>query len=49
MFEEMNRALHVNRIRPVVDRVYAFDEAPAAYRHQASRAFVGKIVIAGQV
>ena len=46
MFEEMNRALHVNRIRPVVDRVFPFEEAPAAYRYQASRAFVGKIVIA---
>jgi NADPH:quinone reductase-like Zn-dependent oxidoreductase len=46
MFEEMNRALHVNRIGPVVDRVFPFDEAPAAYRYQASRAFVGKVVIA---
>jgi NADPH:quinone reductase-like Zn-dependent oxidoreductase len=45
MFEEMNRALIVNRIKPVVDRVFPFDEAPAAYRYQASRAFVGKIVI----
>ena len=46
MFEEMNRAIGVNRIRPVVDRVFPFDEVPAAYRYQASRAFVGKIVIA---
>jgi NADPH:quinone reductase-like Zn-dependent oxidoreductase len=45
MFEEMNRALIVNRIKPVVDRVFPFDEAPAAYRYHASRAFVGKIVI----
>jgi NADPH:quinone reductase-like Zn-dependent oxidoreductase len=46
MFEEMNRALIVNRTKPVVDRVFPFDEAPAAYLYQASRAFVGKIVIA---
>ena len=46
MFEEMNRALTVNRIKPVVDRVFPFEEAPAAYRFQASRAFVGKVVIA---
>jgi NADPH:quinone reductase-like Zn-dependent oxidoreductase len=48
MFEEMNRALIVNRISPLVDRVFPFGETPAAYRYQASRAFVGKIVIAVQ-
>jgi NADPH:quinone reductase-like Zn-dependent oxidoreductase len=46
MFEEMNRALSVNRIRPVIDRIFPFDEAPAAYRHHASGSFVGKIVVA---
>lgn len=46
MFEEMNRAMIVNRIRPVIDRVFSFDAAPAAYEHHASGAFVGKIVIA---
>jgi len=45
MFEEMNRAIAVNRLTPVIDRVFSFDSAPAAYQHQASRAFVGKIVI----
>jgi NADPH:quinone reductase-like Zn-dependent oxidoreductase len=45
MFEEMNRALAVSRIRPVVDRVFPFDSAPDAYKHQSSGAFVGKIVI----
>jgi NADPH:quinone reductase-like Zn-dependent oxidoreductase len=45
MFEEMNRAITVNRLTPVIDRVFPFDSAPAAYEHQASRAFVGKIVI----
>lgn len=46
MFEEMNQAIAVNRITPVVDRVFPFDEAPAAYKHHATGAFVGKIVIA---
>jgi NADPH:quinone reductase-like Zn-dependent oxidoreductase len=46
MFEEMNRAIETNRITPVVDRVFPFDEAPAAYTHHASGAFVGKVVIA---
>jgi NADPH:quinone reductase-like Zn-dependent oxidoreductase len=45
MFEEMNRAVTVNRIRPVVDRIFPFDEAVAAYAYQASGAFVGKVVI----
>jgi NADPH:quinone reductase-like Zn-dependent oxidoreductase len=46
MFEQMNRAIAVNRIRPVIDRVFPFEEAPAAYRHHLSGEFVGKIVIA---
>lgn len=48
MFEEMNRAIVINRITPAIDRVFSFDSAPAAYQHQASRAFVGKIVITMQ-
>jgi NADPH:quinone reductase-like Zn-dependent oxidoreductase len=46
MFEEMNQAIEVNSLRPVIDKVFPFDSAPLAYQHQASRAFVGKIVIA---
>jgi NADPH:quinone reductase-like Zn-dependent oxidoreductase len=45
MFEAMNRALAASRIRPVVDKVFGFDEAQAAYRHMASGAHFGKIVI----
>ena len=45
MFEEMNRAVAVNRIKPVVDRVFSFDDAVAAFRYHASGAFVGKVVI----
>jgi NADPH:quinone reductase-like Zn-dependent oxidoreductase len=45
MFVEMNTAIEANGIRPVVDRVFAFDDALAAYRHQASGNFVGKVVI----
>jgi NADPH:quinone reductase-like Zn-dependent oxidoreductase len=46
MFEEMNRAISVNQIKPVIDRVFPFEAAPEAYRHHASGRFVGKIVIA---
>jgi NADPH:quinone reductase-like Zn-dependent oxidoreductase len=45
MFEEMNRAVAVDAIRPVVDRIFPFDEAVAAYRYHASGAFIGKVVI----
>jgi NADPH:quinone reductase-like Zn-dependent oxidoreductase len=45
MFEEMNRAIEVNRIKPPIDKVFSFNEAPEAFRCFASRDFVGKIVI----
>jgi NADPH:quinone reductase-like Zn-dependent oxidoreductase len=45
MFEAMNRAIAANAIKPVLDRVFSFDEAQAAYRHMASGAHFGKIVI----
>ena len=45
MFEEMNRAIAINRIRPVIDRVFPFEEAARAFAHHASGQFVGKVVI----
>ncbi len=45
MFEAMNQAMTANRIEPVIDRVFPFDEAPAAYAHLASQKHFGKIVI----
>ena len=45
MFEDMNRAIDVNKIKPVVDKVFPFDQAADAYRCQASGDFVGKVVI----
>lgn len=45
MFEAMNRAFELHRIRPVVDRVFAFSEAPEAYRYLESGAHFGKVVI----
>jgi NADPH:quinone reductase-like Zn-dependent oxidoreductase len=46
MFESMNRAISLHKLRPVVDRVFPFTDAPAAYRHMESGAHFGKIVIA---
>ena len=45
MFEDMNRAIQIHGIAPIVDRVYDFDHAPDAFRRLASREFVGKIVV----
>ena len=45
MFESLNRAMAVNAIHPVIDRVFPFDEARAAYEHLASGAHFGKVVI----
>jgi NADPH:quinone reductase-like Zn-dependent oxidoreductase len=45
MFEEMNRAIVVNRVKPVIDRVFPFEEAKQAYVHHASGQFIGKVVI----
>jgi len=45
MFMAMNRAIEVSAIKPVIDKVFAFAEAHAAYHHMASGAHFGKIVI----
>jgi NADPH:quinone reductase-like Zn-dependent oxidoreductase len=45
MFEAMNRAVEANKIKPVVDKMFFFDEVQAAYRHMAAGAHFGKIVI----
>ncbi len=45
MFEAMNRAIALHGIRPVIDRVFPFDEARAAYAHMQSAGHFGKIVV----
>jgi NADPH:quinone reductase-like Zn-dependent oxidoreductase len=45
MFMAMNRAIEANGIKPVIDKVFVFADAPAAYEHMASGAHFGKIVI----
>lgn len=45
MFERLNQSVETAAIRPVIDRVFAFDEARSAFAHlQAARHF-GKVVI----
>ena len=45
MFEAMNRAIAAGRLEPVIDKVFPFAAAPAAYRHLQSAAHFGKVVI----
>ena len=45
MFEQLNAAVEVNSIKPVVDRVFPFDKALDAMRYQESGAHFGKVVI----
>jgi NADPH:quinone reductase-like Zn-dependent oxidoreductase len=42
----MNRAIEVNGLKPVIDRVFPFDQAIDAYRYYEDTAPFGKIVIA---
>lgn len=44
-FEAMNRAIELHRLRPLIDRTFAFDQLRAAYEYQQSGAHVGKIVV----
>ncbi len=45
MFEAMNRAINLHRVRPVVDHIFPLDRASEAFRHLESAAHFGKIVI----
>lgn len=45
MFEAMNRAITLHKTKPVIDRVFPFADAPAAYQYQMSGAHFGKVVI----
>jgi len=43
--EQLIQAIEINRIKPVVDKVFPFDQALDAFRLQASGNFFGKIAI----
>jgi NADPH:quinone reductase-like Zn-dependent oxidoreductase len=45
MFAAMNKAIDVAKLKPVIDRVFPFEEAKGAYAHQQSGQHFGKIVI----
>ncbi len=43
--EQLIQALEINQLRPLVDKVFPFDQALDAFRLQASGNFMGKIAI----
>ncbi len=45
MFEQMNQAISAAQLRPVIDRVFGFDDPVAAMRYQESGAHFGKVCI----
>jgi len=45
MFEDMNRAIEVAKLKPVVDRVFDFGEAREAMKYMQTGAHFGKVVI----
>jgi NADPH:quinone reductase-like Zn-dependent oxidoreductase len=44
-FVAMNRAIELHRLRPVIDRVFGFRDAPDAFRYHAAGQAFGKVVI----
>ncbi len=45
MFEAMNRAITVGQLKPVIDKVFPFDDSIAAFKYLQSAAHFGKVVI----
>lgn len=46
MFEAMNRAIAQHRLRPVIDRAFAFDDMGSALDHLANGRHFGKVCVA---
>jgi len=45
MFEDMNRAIETNKVKPVIDKIFTFDEVREALKCMESGAHFGKIVV----
>jgi NADPH:quinone reductase-like Zn-dependent oxidoreductase len=45
MLASLLRALETNKLDPVIDRVFEFEQAQEAYRYMESGAHFGKVVI----
>jgi NADPH:quinone reductase-like Zn-dependent oxidoreductase len=45
MFEEMNAAISLHKLKPVIDKVFQFEQVPEALKYMESAAHLGKIVV----
>lgn len=45
MFEDMNKAIRANNLRPVIDGVFEFEQIAQALKHMESGSHFGKIVV----
>lgn len=45
LFQDMNKAFEASKIKPAVDKVFAFEQAKEAFEHLKSQNHVGKVVI----
>jgi NADPH:quinone reductase-like Zn-dependent oxidoreductase len=45
MFERMNAAITANHMKPIIDRIFPFTEARAAFEHMQNGSHFGKIVL----
>ena len=45
MFENMNRAIFAATLKPVIDKIFPFSDAPAAYHSMRANTHFGKLVI----
>ena len=44
-FEDMNRLINANNLKPVIDKVFPFEKTLEAYQYLESQAHVGKVVV----
>ena len=44
-FTQLNEVVAAHELRPVIDRTFPFEDAPAAYRHYESTSPFGKVII----
>ena len=45
IFADMNRAISLHSLKPIIHEVFKFEEAPAAYRAMEDAGHFGKLVI----
>lgn len=45
MFAEMNRAISAGRLKPVIDRVFSFEQTQEALRYLESAQHFGKVIV----